>query len=466
MTKRFKAVVVGSGAGGAPAARELARQWGDGVAIIEAGRDYAPGDLTQLERDMVPRLYVGAGTQGTEDGHVGILQGQAVGGSTLVNDAICFRPPPEIVDRWRQYGVELDFAELESLADEVEQAMGVVQIPKSQINKANYLVGLGAARLGWHGERLRHNSPGCVECGFRHVGCTYGVKRSTNLSFIPDAVAAGAHLLTETTVRSLSHSGDGWIVETSAGQIRSDVVVLAAGIVQTPAILLRSGINAGNGLQFHVQSVAWGDFGSPVDGFNGIPMSYGVMEFADVYGRRGPGYIMEGVGVQPMAFSVQPPGQGAFKSEILSRYRYLSGVLCLVRARGRGSVRLDRNGDPVISYDLDPFDAQRVGHFYNSAAELYFAAGARRVLLPHRRIGWLHNLPGSMDIRPGLQYLYTAHPFGGACRGTVTDSDGQVVGQKNLWVLDASGFPEALGVNPQVTIAAMSIKGARQILGN
>ena len=60
-----------------------------------------------------------------------------------------------------------------------------MQIPKAQINRANYLLGLGASRLGWSGERLHHNSPARLQCGFRHIGCSYNAKQSMNLMFVP-----------------------------------------------------------------------------------------------------------------------------------------------------------------------------------------------------------------------------------------------------------------------------------------
>ena len=187
---KVKALVIGSGAGGSPAAFALAQAWGEGVAVLEAGPRNTAADFTQV--DLVPRLYAGGGTQATEDGSMTLLQGVGVGGSTVINDGICFQPPPEIYERWRPYGVDLSPTELEPLVAEVEAAMHVRQIPKSSINKANYLVGLGAARLGWAGERLRHNSPGCVQCGFRHIGCAYDAKQSMNLSFAPMAEAQGA----------------------------------------------------------------------------------------------------------------------------------------------------------------------------------------------------------------------------------------------------------------------------------
>lgn len=454
-----KVIVIGSGAGGAPAAATLAARLGDGVLIVEGGAFNR--DFNQIERELVPRLYAGGGTQATEDGSVAFLQGVGVGGSTVINDGICFSPPPELAERWAAYGVEL--GDLSAAVAEVEAALSVEQIPKSKVNRANYLVGLGAARLGWRGERLRHNSPACVECGFRHIGCAYNAKQSMNLSYVPRAMAAGARLMEETRVTRMRRESGRWILDSSKGELRAETVVLAAGVVQTPALLLRSGIEAGEGVQVHLESVAWGEFADPVDAFAGIPMSYGVLEFADVYGQRGPGYLMEGVGVQPMAFSVHPQLQGPAYEEVLRRYRQLAGVVSLVRSRGRGRVRL--KGDrPSIDYPLVAEDAELLRHFFGKAVELMRAAGASRVLLPHREVGWVTEPVADLRVEPGWLYLYTAHPFGGANRGGVCDALGRVKGQDGLWVLDASAFPEALGVNPQITIAAVAIQGAKRIL--
>lgn len=465
-SRPLRVAVIGSGAGGAPAAARLARAWGEGVGIFEAGQHNRPNDFNQVERDMLPRLYAQAGAQATEDGSIAVLQGVGVGGSTVINDALCFAPPPELAERWRPWGVDLETDPLDAYVAEVEARLHVTEIPRSQINRANYLVGLGASRLGWAGERLRQNSPGCLQCGFRHLGCAYGVKQSMDQTFIPDALESGAQLWSKTPIEYLESVGGSWRLHTRAGAFDAEHVVLAAGVVQTPRLLLRSGIDAGGNVQFHLQNTVWGEFDEPVDAFNGVPMSYGVLEFADVYGHRGPGYLIEGVGVQPAAFSVQPQAEGAALAEILARYRHLAGALSLVRPVGRGRIRLGPDKRAKIEHPLVEADARRLADFYAHGAELMLAAGARRVLLTHRDSGWVSKVPdpGGFDMRPGRFYLYTAHPFGGAVRGDVLDGVGRVRGQHKLWVLDASGFPEAPGVNPQITIAALALQGAERIL--
>ncbi|MCB9664935.1 MAG: GMC family oxidoreductase [Alphaproteobacteria bacterium] len=463
--RRFKALVIGSGAGGAPAATALAEAWGEGVALLEAGPHLHARDFTQVEREMVPRLYAQGGVQGTEDGVLSLLQARTVGGSTVINDALCFRPPPELDARWKALGAHIDTAALAPFVDRVEEVLQVREIRRDQINRANYLVGLGAARLGWHGERLRHNSVGCVQCGFRHLGCAYDAKQSMNLSFVPRAQAAGAQLLPEVEVHHLERRGGAWVALTSQGAFAAEHVVLCAGVVQTPTILLRSGIAAGDGVQVHVQTVAWGDFDDPVDGFNGIPMAYGVLEFADIYGHTGPGYLIEGVAVQPLGFSVQPQLEGLGHDEVLGRYRHLSGAVSLVRSASRGRITL-KDDRPAITYPLVEADLQRLAHFYDRATELYLAAGASRVLLAHRHVGWVDRVTPVPTMDPGTFYVYTAHPFGGAGRGLVTDEVGRVPGQPGLWVLDGSAVPEAIGVNPQVTIAALALEGAARLIAD
>ena len=459
--KRYRAIVVGSGAGGAPAAARLAAAWGEGVAIYEAGPHLRAADFNQVERDLLPRLYAQGGAQATEDGALSIVQGALVGGSTVVNDGLCFRPPPELEARWRACGADLNLEQLRPFVDQVEAAMEVETIPREKIGKAGYLVGLGAARLGWRGMRMRHNSPGCVQCGFRHLGCAYDAKRSMNLTFVPLATDRGAALV-RATVERVERVGGAWRVHAGEHTADADVVVLAAGVVMTPTILLRSGIAAGEGLQHHVQSCAWGDFEEPVDGHAGITMTYGVLEFADVEGMSGPGYLIESCTVQPMAFAVRVQAQGAAHDEVLGRYRHLAGAVSLIRSKARGRVRLGEGGRPAIDYPLVPEDLSRLQHFDERATELFLAAGARRVLLGHRAAGWLTAPPGPLPRGPGWQSLYTAHPFGGACRGSTPDGVGRAA--PGLWVLDGSAFPEALGVNPQVTIAALALEGAERIL--
>jgi len=463
--ERCKVVVIGSGAGGAPAAARLAESWGDGVVLLEAGPYMQASDFTQVEREMMPKLYAGAGTQATEDGSVSILQASCVGGTTVVNDALCLRPPPELEQRWRALGAELSLKALAPYVAQVEHELGVEQMPRTMINRANYLVGLGATRLGWKGERMHHNAPGCPECGLRHLGCAYDSKRSMNISYVPRAVRAGARLRPSTKAERLVRKGDRWLVECGPLSIEAEYVVVAAGVVQTPLLLLRSGIGAGDGFQMHLQTLAWGDFADPVDGFNGIPMAYSVLEFSDVYGHTGPGYMIEGVSTQALSFSVQPQAQGALHDEILRRYRYLAGAVMLLRTRSRGTIELGPGGRPRIEFELQPRDLELMLHYYQRAVEMFMAAGAQRVLLPHHETAFVTAPPADMRLGPGWTFLYTAHPFGGACRGgQAVDGVGKVRAQRNLWVLDASAFPEAPGVNPQIIICALALEGAERLL--
>lgn len=463
--ERCKAVVIGSGAGGAPVASRLAETWGDGVVLLEAGPYLHAEDFTQVEREMMPKLYAGAGTQATEDGSVSVLQASCVGGTTVVNDALCLRPPPELEERWKALGAEVSLASLAPYVEQVEKELGVEQIPKSMTNRANYLVGLGAARLGWEGERMHHNAAGCPECGLRHLGCAYDAKRSMNLTYVPRAVKSGARLKPATKAERLVSREGGWRVQCGDLELDAEHVVVAAGVVQTPMLLLKSGIAAGEGFQMHLQTLAWGDFDDPVDGFNGIPMAYSVLEFSDVYGHTGPGYMIEGVSTQPLAFSVQPQGQGVLHEEILRRYRYLAGAMMVLRASTRGTIRLGPDNRPRIDFPLQPHDLERVLPFYQHAVEMFLAAGAKRVLLPHRDVHFVTQPPKDLSVGPGRTFYYTAHPFGGACRGGPTvDAVGRVRGQSNLWVLDASAFPEAPGVNPQTLICSIALEGAERLV--
>jgi len=463
--ERCKAIVIGSGAGGAPVAARLAEAWGDGVVLLEAGPHFQAPDFTQIEREMMPKLYAGAGTQATEDGSVAILQASCVGGTTVVNDALCLRPPPELEPRWKALGAEVSLQSLAPYVAQVERELGVEQIPQAMTNRANYLVGLGAARLGWKGERMHHNAAGCPECGLRHLGCAYDTKRSMNLTFVPRAVRAGARLKPSTKVERLVSNAGGWRVLCADMEFEAEHVVVAAGVVQTPMLLLKSGIPAGQGFQMHLQTLAWGDFDDPVDGFNGIPMAYSVLEFSDVYGHTGPGYMIEGVSTQALGFSVQPQAQGALHEEILRRYRYLAGAMMVLRASTRGTIRVGPGDRPRIDFPLEAHDLQRVLPYYQRATEMFMAAGARRVLLPHRQAHFVTKPPTDLEIGPGRTFFYTAHPFGGACRGGPTvDAVGRVKGQRNLWVLDASAFPEAPGVNPQIIICSVALEGAERLL--
>src|SRR5690606_15195198 len=249
----------------------------------------------------------------------------------------------------------------------------------------------------------------------------------------------------------------------------------AAGVLETPALLLRSGIAAGEGLQFHSSVYVTARFREPVLAFYGPTMAYAVTEFADVHGRTGPGYMLENVTASPAVTASSLPGFGADLERAMAALPHLARTVVVLRDDTRGRMTLGRDGSPRIAYDPIPGDRARIAGAIARLAELYLAAGAVEVWLPIegsapvRRARDLAGLADRALAPRELTLLYAVHLFGGAAmdgdpaRGPC-DERGAVRGVAGLFVGDASALPSNTGANPQVTIMANALRVADEAL--
>jgi choline dehydrogenase-like flavoprotein len=194
------ACVIGAGAGGAVAAKELA-EGGMRVVMLEEGEWHDTDEFTARPRDMTLRLYRDAAqtaTLGTPP--IVMPLGQAVGGTTLVNSGTCFRTPAPVLELWRErFGLEeLTEPALEAFFRRVERTLNVAQVPAELAGRNADVVRRGAEALGWSGDFLFRNVRGCVGSGVCAFGCPAGAKQHVGITYVPRAWAAGATTYTGT----------------------------------------------------------------------------------------------------------------------------------------------------------------------------------------------------------------------------------------------------------------------------
>ena len=165
--------VVGSGDGGAVAAKELAEA-GRSVVVLEAGGYHAPAEFGRREPEMLLRLFWDGGMRATHNGSVLVYQGRGVGGSTVHNLCYAVRTPDPILDKWQaEFGIrDLSPKDLLPSLERVEAALGVKPILEDQVNALNRVVRRGSQALGWHGLVQRHNREPCPDCT---AGCVLDV---------------------------------------------------------------------------------------------------------------------------------------------------------------------------------------------------------------------------------------------------------------------------------------------------
>lgn len=442
--------IVGTGAGGAPVAQQLAEA-GARVVLLEEGRLIAPETLTGRPREMVARLYRDGG-QLTTIGRppIPLPLGRAVGGTTLVNSGTCFRTPPEVLDAWaREHGFDPD---LDADYAAVEEQLAVSPVDPGLAGRNAHVARRGAEALGWSGGWLRRNATGCRASGVCAYGCPTGAKRHTALTFVERAVAAGAQLRPQTrATRVRVEGGRARAVETTRGTVEADRVVVAAGAIHTPLLLAASGIRnptLGANLSIHPATAVWALMDEEVDMQRGVPQSYHVDEFA------ADGIVLEGIAGPPAYLALAVPFSGDRHREVMLRYRNIAQFGVMIRDDTRGRVILNRairaTGRAIVRYDLSRTDAARVRRGVRHLVELFLAAGAREV------------------FPPGEGKLMAFHPLGTARadarpRHGVVDPALKVHGVDGLYVADGSAVCAAPGVNPQLTIMALAHRLGRHL---
>ena len=477
-------VVIGTGAGGAAAAYELASR-GRAVLMLEEG-DYHRRSKFRGRPSMSNREMYRDQAMTISLGNVGIpvWAGRAVGGSTVVNSGTCYRTPGRVFDRWQQeLGLPADFSE-EGLApyyERVERMLGVAQADPKYVGRIAGLIARGADRLGYSHGILRRNAPGCDGQGVCCFGCPTGAKRSTDVSYVPEALLRGAQLITAARVTRVDIEGGRarGVTAELAGRggkrtlrVKAEAVVVAGSALMTPLLLRRSGAcrtsrMLGKNLSIHPASKVLALFDERVEQWDGIPQSYTIDQFKEE------GLLFEGASVPYELAATAIPWIGPRYMEIMEQFPHLATFGFMIADTSRGEVREGPNGSPLMLYNLNRHDTARMQRGLEILTEVFQAAGARRVFpfaAGHGDVstkGALERLKASR-LKPGDFDVTAFHPLG-TCRvgadprSSCIGPDHEAHDVGGLYVTDGSAVPSALGVNPQMTIMAMSLRAAEII---
>jgi len=493
LVERADVCVIGSGAGGAVVAAILA-EGGRSVVLLEQGHHWTKKDFTQREEEMLPRLFEEGGMRMTVDGGINILQGRNVGGSTVHNLCYAFRTPDPILRLWREaHGLpELTPEAVAPSFARVEAGLKVKQIREDEVNRMNQLIRSGAEKLGYSGFVTKHNREGCVKAGYCILGCSYDAKQSMLVTYVPRADAAGARIYANARAERIEAEGGrarrvlGHVVGDDGAthgsiEVTAPVIVLAAGSVGSPDLLLRSKLANGSGqvgrnLHLHPAAIATGFFDEVIDPYRGIPQSYYIDQFIDLDRDPHAGYMLMPMAAFPILTAATLPGFGAAHHALMREYARTAGLLVLLHDQSSG--RVESGGSlarPRISYGLADGDARQIAEGLVHCAEVLFAAGARRVLVPY----WPEPLmlergddPAIVARRGAAQgeiVLSSVHPqstcrMGGEPGASVVNAWGETHDVRGLYVADMSVFPTSLGAPPQITTAMLADRTAHHIL--
>jgi choline dehydrogenase-like flavoprotein len=497
--------IIGSGAGAGITA-ELLTKAGLNVVIVEEGPLKSSSDFNQQESDAYPSLYQESAARKTEDKAINILQGRCVGGSTTVNWTSSFRTPQRTLDYWRsQFG--LATFDNDTLAPFFAQAERRLNIGPwlTPPNENNDLLRRGAAKLGIPAAAIARNVKGCWNLGSCGLGCPTNAKQSMLVTTIPAALDRGATLLVETRAErfEIVH---GKVQALLCGPVKSNGApastgpgattivarhyVLAAGAINSPAVLLRSQAPDPHGRLgartfLHPVVMSAGVMEQKVEGWQGAPQTIYTDHFLETQAIDGPiGFKLEAPPLHPVIFASSVVGFGQQQAELFRNFPNTHVLLALMRdgfhpeAPG-GQVKLRSDGSPGLDYPLTAFVMDGARRAMLAMAEIQFAAGARRVLPVHELAqpyeSWAQAKAAidALPMKPLLTKVVSAHVMGGCgAAGSekqgVTRPDGVHWQIDNLSVHDGSIFPTSIGANPQLSIYGITnrlAQGLAQRLG-
>lgn len=484
--------IVGTGAAGSVLAYHLAER-GREVLMLERGRYVEPREFTEDEVEMMGKLYADGMFQQTDDFRFTILQGSCVGGSTVVNNAVCFDPPEPVLRAWNDpQGPDagLHLPTLRRHVDEVSELISVQrQLPPDpperpdgvKLNPSADLLLRGADRLdlearGIDVDVVRANIDDCLGCGYCNIGCAYGKKLSMLYRVLPEAqerFPGRVRIMSECEVdrlvtrtgpvnrvdRVLARLSDGRRLEVGARD-----VVSSAGAVASPHLLLRSGVGrdlpVGRRASFNMGAALTAEFDRPLDAYDGLQISH----YVDPGHDRG--WVMETWWNPPVAQAINMPGWFERHFRNMRRYDRMMAVGVLVGTRPGARIGWSWLGGPAVHYTPAVEDLRTMADGLKPLGRILFEAGAERVMANT----WGHDEfthPDELErldriaLDPGYLTLGSGHPQGGCPMSRdpgkgVVGPDFRVHGYDNLHVCDASVFPGSTTVNPQLTVMSLA----------
>jgi choline dehydrogenase-like flavoprotein len=484
-------VVIGSGAGGGVMAGELA-QGGAKVILVEAGGHFDEADFNGSELWAYQHLYWRGGPTQTADMNLSIQAGACLGGGTVINWTNSLRTTSWVREEWaNEHGLADVGTDFDRHLDAVWQRLGVNR-DRSELNGPQRMMERGAQELGWsftltdrNTDRERYDPRAAGLMGF---GDMSGAKNSTLRTYLRDAVEHGADVLVETTVeRILVDGGRAAGVEARHASgarvtISAPQVVLAAGALESPAVLLRSGIGGpavGRHLRLHPCTATFGRYGEAQDAHWGPPHAALVDEFAPR--NDGYGFLLEGAqyttGLSAMAL---PWTGGEAHKALMDDFRFGASFIGLARDRGddNGRIELGPDGQGVPFYALaDPRDQANTRAALDAQIRLHAAAGANRIVPLAATAPTWHRGDDleafirrvqQVPLRAGAMRMFAAHQMGTCRMGSdpatsVATPDGELHDTPGVWIGDTSAFPTASGTNPMITVMALAHRTAERI---
>jgi choline dehydrogenase-like flavoprotein len=493
--RSYDIVIIGSGAGGGTVAQELSSLCRTGVriAVLEKGPKLRDEEFTGREVEMAKALYEDGGGFLTAEQTMTLAFGSAYGGSTVVYTGTSLLPPERVLQRWNVPG--LTFADVEQRARKYVAENNVHLLEESLLNQNNRLFVEGCQRLRYRVRQFPVNLKGCRGSSLCNLGCPNQAKQGTHRVQLPRAERNGVEVVTRCEVQRIENKNifarvsektegnKGELSAWEAGdyQIDAKVVVVCAGAVNSPALLLRSGFGRslprlGSGFTCHPAFITVAEHSRPITNAVGHPKSFYLDQFAE-----SDHFLLETCMYFPFVTAKAMVGFGEEHSRFMHAFPRLQMILVLAcdEVDDHNRVTIDGDGRPVVHYRFTPETIHGLVQGAITSAKISFAAGAVRAHVPVSHSPTIESadrecldkIAEKAEFKPGKLSISAAHLQGGCAMGSgpddsVTDSYGRVHGVPWLHVADSSLFPNSLEINPYLTIMALADRVAETIRKN
>jgi choline dehydrogenase-like flavoprotein len=492
-------IIIGSGCGGGIAAHNIA-QAGHSVLVLEAGPFYPSNRISFEERRMTAKLFKHGALQTSKNNDFVVFQSRVVGGGSVLNNGICFRPneagythpaAEDVFSRWNNMGATLDWAAVDAAFDSVEARLQIQEIDhkSGRRNGPHLLNGFAEWKANgappeaqqavarWFRKNYgppsttpRSSPHACSYCGYCNTGCPYGRKKGMVQSYLPAACTQfGARVVADAKVEEIIFAPDvaagrkatGVRVSIEDSQPRTirarKGVVLAAGTIASSRILRNSGVPAaGYGISLNVAS--------PI--IARMPDNMATSPCWDedqmaTYVDMGD-YLIESHFQPPMSMAAMMPGWFAEHARRMQNYGKVTSAGILFPADRKG--HLDGS---KLDFKLDGSDMPLIRKAAKALTEIHFAAGAEEVypaLVNGKTLRRGENIDAffANEIRESDDILLSSsHPHGGNPINVdpalgVVDTNLRLHGSSNVYVTDASVMPSCIRVNAQLTTMALA----------
>ena len=458
----YDVIIIGAGISGSFMASALTKA-GKRCLLLEAGKHYQEDKYPTNEIDANSQLYWSGGIEFNTSADIGFLRPKCVGGGSVVNQALVDRFDDIAFESWKEKsGVEFfNSDDMASWYQKAEESISMQHIPAAYRNGNAKIFEEGFSKNGFHCAPLRRaqkncryeDGNDCIEC---LAGCRIQSKQSTPWTTLAAAQKTGLlTLIPQFEVTHIEESSDGASVTGhSHGKVNSSYlgrkIVLASGAIGNSKLLIRSGFSEklatiGHGFYTHPQYMNLAIYEQPVEAFRGPFQAFK----SDDPEFRKQGFKLENVFAPPVSIAMLIPGFGPKHLEQMRQISHFGCIEVAIRDTEPGRITVNSKGKIIISKSLNTEDMKRREAGLNAVEKIFSSTGAKI------------QIPGKFGI--GL------HLMGGCAMGkdptkSVVGPDFRIHGSKNIFAADSSIFPDAPGINPSLTIMALALKGAQEVL--